>query len=86
MIAAASWVCLLAPLAGARRLITLAGPHAHAPRAPATSRARRCSSRSSRAVVAFIGAATSEGVRDRQHTSTLWQWLTAGNLHFGLRS
>src|SRR5262249_47713113 len=36
------------------------------------------------AVVAFVGV-HNEGVQNRQHSSTLWQWLTAGSLQFGLQ-
>ncbi len=37
------------------------------------------------AVVAFIGLRRRERPRDRQHSSTLYEWLTAGNLQFGLQ-
>jgi NADH-quinone oxidoreductase subunit L len=80
--AAAAWTCLLAPL-GAALAIALAG--------------RRITRRgagylaSASVAVSFVAALVSfallwgDAPDDRSHPSTLWQWLTAGTYHFGLR-
>jgi NADH-quinone oxidoreductase subunit L len=79
---AAAWICLLSPLAAAL-LITLSG--------------NRLSRRGAgylatlsvgvsfvAAVVAFAGL-LGDSPEHRYHPSTLWSWLTAGQLDFGLR-
>src|SRR2546421_4577716 len=78
----AAWVCLFLPL-GAALAIALRG----------TALSRRGAAYLATASVAgsFVAACVSFGVMlsrpagDRAHTATLWNWLTAGNLHFGLQ-
>jgi NADH-quinone oxidoreductase subunit L len=79
---AAAWICLLAPL-GAALLITLAGTRI-------SRRGAGFLATSSvgvsfvAAIVAFV-ALLGDSPERRYHPSTLWQWLTAGQLDFGLR-
>jgi NADH-quinone oxidoreductase subunit L len=79
---AAAWICLFAPL-GAAIAITLAGQRL-------TRRGAGFLATSS-VGISFISALVSFAVllgnspHDRSHPSTLWRWLTAGQLHFDLR-
>jgi NADH-quinone oxidoreductase subunit L len=79
---AAAWICLLVPL-GAALAITLAGNRI-------TRRAAGYLATGSVAV-SFVAAVVTFAVllgdspHDRSHPSTLWSWLTAGQLDFGLR-
>ncbi|HEX3267327.1 MAG TPA: NADH-quinone oxidoreductase subunit L [Gaiellaceae bacterium] len=79
---AAAWTCLLVPL-GAALAITLAGNRI-------TRRAAGYLATGSVAV-SFVAAVVTFAVllgdspHDRSHPSTLWSWLTAGQLDFGLR-
>jgi NADH-quinone oxidoreductase subunit L len=76
-----AWICLAAPLAGALA-ITVAG----------TSISRRAAGyvATLSVLAAFGGAVASfvttltRSVHDRSDTATLWTWLSAGNIHFGL--
>jgi NADH-quinone oxidoreductase subunit L len=78
----AAWICLAAPLAGALA-ITLLG----------TSISRRVAGYISTGSVlaAFVAAlvafadALGRSPDDRQHASTLWNWLTGGSFETGLR-
>src|SRR5918992_707321 len=78
---AAAWICLLSPLAAALG-ITLAG----------TSITRRAAGYVATAsvgisflaaLVTFFGL-TDRGEEEREEVSTLWTWLSAGELEFGL--
>jgi NADH-quinone oxidoreductase subunit L len=79
---AAAWICLLSPLGGALA-ITLRGNH--------LSRRGAGFLATSSVAVSFVTALVSFAVllgdapEDRYHPSTLWRWLTAGQLDFGLR-
>jgi NADH-quinone oxidoreductase subunit L len=78
---AAAWICLLSPLAAALA-ITLLGHNLTRRGAGYLASASVLTSFVA-AVVAFAllwGQPPSE----RSHLSTGWEWLTAGNLHFGL--
>jgi NADH-quinone oxidoreductase subunit L len=78
----AAWVCLLSPLAAAL-LITLGGTR--------ISRRRAASLATLSVAVSFVAAVVSFALllgdepEQRHHASTLWSWLTAGQLDFGLR-
>jgi NADH-quinone oxidoreductase subunit L len=79
---AAAWTCLLAPL-GAALAITLAGNRM-------TRRGAGYLATASVAV-SFVSAVVTfalllgDAPPNRSHYSTLWSWLTAGQLDFGLR-
>ena len=78
----AAWICLISPLAAAF-LITLAGNRI-------TRRGAGYLATLS-AAVSFVAAIVSfagllgDSPAERYHPSTLWSWLTAGQLDFGLR-
>jgi NADH-quinone oxidoreductase subunit L len=78
----AAWICLLSPLGGALA-ITLRGNR--------LSRRGAGFLATSSVAVSFVTALVSFAVllgdapEDRYHPSTLWRWLTAGQLDFGLR-
>jgi NADH-quinone oxidoreductase subunit L len=78
---AASWVCLLSPL-GAALAITLAGHR--------LTRRGAGYLASTSVLVSFVAAVVSfggllgESPSERSHPSTGFDWLTAGNLRFGL--
>jgi NADH-quinone oxidoreductase subunit L len=78
----AAWICLLSPLAAAL-LITLRGNR--------ISRRGAGFLATTSVVVSFITAVVAfvallgDSPDDREHYSTLWSWLTAGQLDFGLR-
>ncbi len=78
---AASWICLLSPLAGALA-ITLAGMRISGRTAGWIATAST-SAAFAGAVVAFAKL-LSEDDAQRHHLSTAWTWLGAGDLHFGL--
>ncbi len=79
---AASWICLLSPLAAALA-ITLLGH----------SLTRRGAGylASASVLVSFVSAVVTFALlwgqtpEQRSHVSTAWDWLTAGDLHFGLK-
>jgi NADH-quinone oxidoreductase subunit L len=79
---AAAWICLLTPL-GAALAITLAGNR--------LSRRGAGYLATTSVAVSFVAAFVSfavllgDSTEDRSHPSTLWSWLTAGQLDFGLR-
>jgi NADH-quinone oxidoreductase subunit L len=78
----AAWICLLTPL-GAALLITLCG--ARLSRRGAGYLATLSVAVSFvTAVVTFV-ALLGDSPKDRYQPSTLWSWLTAGQLDFGLR-
>ena len=78
----AAWTCLLSPLAAAL-LITLAGTR--------ISRRGAAYLATASVFVSFVAAVVSfagllgDSPKERYHASTLWSWLTAGQLDFGLR-
>ena len=78
----AAWTCLLSPLAAAL-LITLAGTR--------ISRRGAAYLATASVFVSFVAAVVSfagllgDSPKQRYHASTLWSWLTAGQLDFGLR-
>jgi NADH-quinone oxidoreductase subunit L len=78
----AAWICLLSPL-GAALAIALAGNR--------LSRRGAGYLATTSVAVSFVTALVSFAVllgdspEDRYHPSTLWSWLTAGRLDFGLR-
>ncbi len=78
----AAWICLFSPLAAAL-WITLAGNRLSRRGAGFVSTASVVVSFVA-AVVAFA-ALLGDSPDDREHYSTLWSWLTAGQLDFGLR-
>jgi NADH-quinone oxidoreductase subunit L len=78
----AAWICLLTPL-GAALLITLCGTRLSRRGAGYLATLSVAVSFVA-AVVAFV-ALLGDSPEDRYHPSTLWQWLTAGQLDFGLR-
>jgi NADH-quinone oxidoreductase subunit L len=78
----AAWICLLTPL-GAALLITLCGTRLSRRGAGYLATVSVAVSFVA-AVVAFV-ALLGDSPEDRYHPSTLWQWLTAGQLDFGLR-
>jgi NADH-quinone oxidoreductase subunit L len=79
---AAAWICLFSPLASAV-LITLLGTRT--PRKAAAYIATLS------VLVSFVAALTTfflllgDSPEERSHPSTLWTWLTAGDLEIGLR-
>jgi len=79
---AAAWICLLTPL-GAALAITLAGGR--------LSRRGAGFVASASVLVSFVAAVVTFALllgdkpEERAHASTLWSWLTAGQLDFGLR-
>jgi len=77
----AAWICLLTPL-GATLAITLAGQRLT--RRGAGYLATASVGVSFVAAVVTFGFLLSKSPGDRQHTSTLWHWLTAGPYHFDL--
>jgi NADH-quinone oxidoreductase subunit L len=79
---AAAWICLFAPL-GAALAITLAG--GRLTRRGAGYLASGSVAASFVAAVVVFALLAGEAPDDRSHPSTLWQWLTAGTYHFGLR-
>jgi NADH-quinone oxidoreductase subunit L len=78
---AASWICLLSPLAAALA-ITLLGQR--------LTRRGAAYLASGSVLVSFVGAVVAfaklwgESPDARHHVSTGWEWLTAGNFHVGL--
>ena len=78
----AAWICLLTPL-GAALLITLGGSRLS--RRGAGYLATLSVAVSFVAAVVSFVALLGDSPKDRYHPSTLWQWLTAGQLDFGLR-
>jgi NADH-quinone oxidoreductase subunit L len=79
---AAAWICLLTPL-GAALLITLCGTRLS--RRGAGYLATLSVAVSFVAAVVTFVALLGDSPAQRYHPSTLWQWLTAGQLDFGLR-
>ncbi|HSB39753.1 MAG TPA: NADH-quinone oxidoreductase subunit L [Gaiellaceae bacterium] len=79
---AAAWICLLTPL-GAALLITLAGNRLS--RRGAGYLATLSVAVSFVAAVVTFAALLGDSPEHRSHPSTLWSWLTAGPLDFGLR-
>jgi len=78
----AAWICLISPLA-ATALITVGGNRLSRRGAGFLSTLSVFVSFVG-AVVAFV-ALLGDSPSQRYHPSTLWSWLTAGNLDFGLR-
>jgi NADH-quinone oxidoreductase subunit L len=78
----AAWICLLAPLAAALA-ITLAGNRIT--RRGAGYLATGSVGVSFVAAVVTFAVLLGDSPDDRSHPSTLWSWLTAGQLDFGLR-
>jgi NADH-quinone oxidoreductase subunit L len=78
----AAWICLLSPLAAAL-LITLRGNRISR-RAAGFLATTSVAVSFVAAVVSFV-ALLGDSPDDREHYSTLWSWLTAGQLDFGLR-
>jgi NADH-quinone oxidoreductase subunit L len=78
----AAWICLLSPLAAALA-ITLLGHR--------LTRRGAGYLASASVLVSFVAAVValaglwSEDPASRSHGSTAWSWLTAGDLHFGLK-
>ena len=79
---AAAWTCLLVPL-GAALVITLGGNRIS--RRGAGYLATGSVAVSFIAAVVTFAALLGDSPHDRSHPSTLWSWLTAGQLDFGLR-
>jgi NADH-quinone oxidoreductase subunit L len=79
---AAAWTCLLVPL-GAALAITLAGNRIT--RRGAGYLATGSVGVSFVAAVVTFAVLLGDSPDDRSHPSTLWSWLTAGQLDFGLR-
>ena len=79
---AAAWICLLTPL-GAALLITLCGSRLSR-RGTGYLATLSVAVSFVAAVVTFV-ALLGDSPKDRYHPSTVWQWLTAGQLDFGLR-
>jgi NADH-quinone oxidoreductase subunit L len=77
----AAWICLLSPLAAAL-LITLAGTSINR-RAAGYLATTSVGVSFVAALVTFI-ALTDRAEEDRSEVSTLWTWLTAGDLQIGL--
>jgi NADH-quinone oxidoreductase subunit L len=78
----AAWICLLAPL-GAALLITLAGSRIS--RRVAGYLATLSVAVSFVAAIVSFAGLLGDSPKNRYHPSTLWSWLTAGPLDFGLR-
>ncbi|MGE5857941.1 MAG: NADH-quinone oxidoreductase subunit L [Solirubrobacterales bacterium] len=79
---AAAWICLLSPLAAAL-LITLSGNRLS--RRGAGYLATLSVGVSFVAAVVAFAVLLGDSPEHRYHPSTLWSWLTAGQLDFGLR-
>ena len=79
---AAAWICLVSPLAAALA-ITLCGTRISR-RGAAYVATLSVAVSFVAAIVSFVGLLGDEPER-RYHPSTLWSWLTAGELDFGLR-
>jgi NADH-quinone oxidoreductase subunit L len=79
---AAAWICLLSPLT-ATLLITL-GWNRLSRRGAGYLATLSVAVSFVAAIVAFAGL-LGDSPNDRYHPSTLWSWLTAGQLDFGLR-
>ncbi|MFL5949811.1 MAG: NADH-quinone oxidoreductase subunit L, partial [Gaiellaceae bacterium] len=79
---AAAWICLLSPLAAAL-LITLGG--ARLSRRGAGYLATLSVALSFVAAIVSFAGLLGDSPEHRYHPSTLWSWLTAGQLDFGLR-
>jgi NADH-quinone oxidoreductase subunit L len=79
---AAAWICLLSPLAAAL-LITL-GWNRLSRRGAGYLATLSVAVSFVAAIVAFAGL-LGDSPNERYHPSTLWSWLTAGQLDFGLR-
>jgi len=79
---AAAWICLLTPL-GAALAITLAGNRIT--RRGAAYLATGSVAGSFVAAVVTFALLLGDAPEHRSHPSTLWSWLTAGQLDFGLR-
>jgi NADH-quinone oxidoreductase subunit L len=79
---AAAWTCLLVPL-GAALAITLAGNRISR-RGSGYLATGSVAVSFTAAVVTFV-VLLGDSPHDRSHPSTLWSWLTAGRLDFGLR-
>jgi NADH-quinone oxidoreductase subunit L len=82
MATAAAWTCLFVPL-GTALAITLAGNRIT--RRGAGYLATVSVGVSFVAAVVSFAVLLGDSPDDRSHTSTLWSWLTAGQLDFGLR-
>jgi NADH-quinone oxidoreductase subunit L len=78
----AAWICLLSPL-GAALAITLWGTRIS--RRGAGYLATGSIGVSFVATLVSFVSLLGESPHQRSHPSTLWTWLTAGDLHFGLR-
>ncbi|HYY63180.1 MAG TPA: NADH-quinone oxidoreductase subunit L [Gaiellaceae bacterium] len=82
LVIVAAWICLVAPL-GAALLITLLGT--------GTSRRAAAYIGTTSVFGSFVAAVVvfaklwGESPDQRSHASTLWEWLTAGSFHVGLR-
>ncbi|HSC20288.1 MAG TPA: NADH-quinone oxidoreductase subunit L [Solirubrobacterales bacterium] len=79
---AAAWVCLFLPL-GATLLIALRG-NGMSRRAAGWLSTLSVAGSFAAAVVAFALMLGEQPEQRTSHTSTAWEWLTAGNLRFGL--
>ena len=79
---AAAWVCLFLPL-GATLLIALRG-NGMSRRAAGWLATLSVAGSFAAAVVAFALMLGEQPEQRTSHTSTAWEWLTAGNLRFGL--
>ena len=79
---AAAWICLLSPLA-ATLLITI-GWNRLSRRGAGYLATLSVAVSFLAAIVAFAGL-LGDSPEERYHPSTLWSWLTAGQLDFGLR-
>src|SRR5512144_1781123 len=77
---AASWVCLLLPLASAI-VITLGGNRISRRLAGYVSTVTTIGAFAA-AIVAFV-VMLGESADARAHTTTSWTWLSAGQYHFG---
>ncbi|HZE29100.1 MAG TPA: NADH-quinone oxidoreductase subunit L [Gaiellaceae bacterium] len=78
----AAWICLISPLAAAA-LVTLAGNRIT--RRGAGYLATLSVAVSFVAAVVSFAGLLGDSPEQRYHPSTLWSWLTAGQLDFGLR-
>jgi NADH-quinone oxidoreductase subunit L len=78
----AAWICLVAPLAAAL-LITLLGTNLSRRGAGYIATASVLGSFT--AAVVVLANLWSQSPEARSHPSTVWEWLTAGSFHVGLR-
>ncbi len=78
---AASWICLLLPLASTV-VITIGGTSL--PRRAAAWISTLTLAGSFVAACVCFGILLSESTSQRSHTTTAWTWLSAGRYHFGL--